>query len=353
MGYARYLLKKGASLALTLIIAVYLTILIANMGGYIDQILRAQITAEVEIALLQDPNYAKLPPEQREAYKQEMLKKEFAKAGLDKPFWLRTLYYLRDALTLNLGKALFLTSWSGEQRVSVMLMERLPWSVLLFTTATALSIAVGIPLGLIMGRKALSKFDRAMTMIAIITYSFPGWFVGMLGILVFSFYLGIFPPPEGVVSRSYASYWSPEAICDILWHMALPLLSWLVTGFGGWAYVTRNIVINITHEDFVMAARAKGVPERLLITRYILRPAAPPIITMTALALVGSWTGAIVTETVFSWPGLGSLYWDAIQNMDAPVVIGLTVLYAYLLVITVFILNIVYGLLDPRVKTGR
>mgnify|MGYP000327146540 CR=1 FL=1 len=349
-GYAKFLVKNAVSLALTLIIATYLTVIVANMGGYIDEVLRSQIIAEVEMALINDPVYQKLPPEEQQAYKQELIEKRLRAAGLYEPFWKRTLYYLRDALTLRLGRALFVKSWSGSQEIYVMLMERLPWSVLLFTTAVGLSIAVGIPIGLFMGRRALSKFDRAVTMAAIITYSFPGWFIGMLGILVFSFYLGIFPP-GGLVSKPHPSYWAPEAIKDVLWHLALPLLSWLITGFGGYAYVTRNIVIHITHEDYVMAARAKGVPERLLITRYILRPAAPPIITMSALALVGSWTGAMITEAVFDWPGLGSLYWLAIQNYDAPVVIGITVLYGYLLVITVFLLNVIYGLLDPRVKT--
>ena len=349
MGFLKWLVKRAITMAITLVIAVYITVIIANMGGLVDEIVMKQIQTEVSEMLRTNPRFMNMTLEEREEYKQRLIAERMRARGLDKPPIIRSFYYLRDALTLDLGRT---GKPFGQRRVWDVIMERLPWSVLLFTTATVIDAAIGIPLGLYMGRKALSKFDRGMTLFAILTYSLPAWFVGMLLILVFYFYLGWFPAGQ-LMSGMYKSYWTPEAIADIMWHMALPLMSWVITGFGGWAYTTRNIVIHITHEDYVLVARAKGVPERLLIRRYILRPAAPPIVTMIALALIGSWGGAIITETVFQWPGLGQLYWWAVSVQEASLVIGITVIYAYLLVITVFVLNILYGFLDPRIKAMR
>jgi len=106
-------------------------------------------------------------------------------------------------------------------------------------------------------------------------------------------------------------------------------------------------------EDYVYAARARGLPEKKILNRYVLRAASPPTVTSLALTIIASWQGAIITETVFNWPGLGRLFFEAITRLDAPVVIGLTAIYAYLLVGTVLILDLIYGLLDPRVRAIR
>ncbi len=347
-GYLRFLAKRAIFLLLTLMIATYLTIIIANFGGYIDEILKSQIEWEVSWELSRDPAFRKLPEEEQERIRLRMIEDRIKARGLDKPFILRSIIYLRDALTLSLGRAMYLRSAGGSSRVADIILERLPWSVLLFTTGTILSALVGIYVGLYMAKRALGVFDRSMMVTAILTSSIPAWFFGIIFLLVFSIQLGIFPP-GGLVSRPHTELFA--YIIDVLYHLALPLITWVFASFGGWAYVTRNIVIQIMREDFVMAARAKGLPERRILYKYVLRPAAPPIVTMLALAIIASWTGAIITETVFSWPGLGTLYWEAIGVMDAPVIIGLTVIYAYLYVITIFILDLVYALLDPRVRT--
>ena len=348
--YGKYLVKRAIFLGLTLLVATYVTIVIANMGGYIDLIIRRQIEFQVSQQLAQDPHFHELSKEEQEAYRQKLIEGAIKAAGLDKPFWERSLIYLQKALTLDLGRAMFLRSAAGSSRVRDIILERLPWSVLLFTTGTVIDAALGILIGLHMGRKALSKFDRGMSIFAIVTTSIPSWFFGVLALLIFAYRLGWFPT-GGLVTKFYGVPWN-KLVIDLLYHLALPLACWVFSGIGSWAYTTRNIVIYTLQEDFVVAARAKGVPENLILRRYVLRPSLPPIVTMIALALIASWTGAIITETVFQWPGLGLLYWQAIVTMDAPVIIGLTVIYAYLLVITVFILDIIYGFLDPRIKVG-
>jgi peptide/nickel transport system permease protein len=140
---------------------------------------------------------------------------------------------------------------------------------------------------------------------------------------------------------------------DVEWHMVLPMIAVAFSVFGSWAYTTRNLVLQVMDEDFVFAARAKGLKERDVLSKYVLRAASPPIITSLALTLAAAWTGAIITETVFNYPGLGLLFFEAITVFDAPVVIGLTVMYALLLVITVFLLDLTYSMMDPRIKALR
>lgn len=347
--YAKYLTKRAVLLIITLIIATYLTILIANLGGYVDEILKSQIEMEVAQQLARNPEFQALPAEKQEEMMRRMVEARIKAMGLDKPFLERSFIYFEKALTLDLGRAMTIRSASGSKCVRDIIFERLPWTVYLFTTGTLLSAVIGIFLGLRMGRRALSTFDRGASMYAIVSQSIPPWFLGIIFILVFAFQLRIFPP-GGLVSRPHEEFLG--FLLDFLHHLALPLITWVIVSFGYYAYVTRNLVIHILGEDYVMAARAKGLPERLVMRRYVLRPASPPIVTMTALALIYSWMGAIITETVFDWPGLGRLYYEAVWAMDAPVIIGLTVMFAYLLIVTVFILDIIYGILDPRIRVG-
>ncbi|MCS7139647.1 MAG: ABC transporter permease [Candidatus Nezhaarchaeota archaeon] len=346
----RYIAKRALFLALTLVIATYITVLVANAGGFIDNIIKSQVQYSVSTSLARDPIFARLPEDEKQRIIEERVQAILSSKGFDKPFIVRSFIYLVDALTLNLGRAITLRSAAGSSSVAAIILERLPQTILLFTTGTIVYILVGTWFGLRMARKPGRLFDRFMVGYAIITSVIPPWFFGILFILIFSFYLNLFPygglvsvppPPDPV---SYA--------LDVLYHLALPMLTWVFSLFGYWAYITRNIVIQIASEDHVVAAKAKGLPESMIIRKHILRPALPPIVTNAALALIASWMGAIITETVFNWPGLGSLLYAAIESLDAPVIIGITVVYAYLLVITVLVLDVMYGILDPRIKVA-
>ena len=351
MGMATFIAKRALILTLTLMFSVYMTVVIANFGGYVDKLLRDQITFDVTTALSRDPNFAKLSQEERQKLIEQRIEARIRAAGLDKPFLERSLIQFTQALTLNLGRAAFLRSSSGSKAIADIIMERLPRTVLLFTLGTIMAAGIGIFLGLVQARKALSKFDRIMIVLEIFTYVQPAWFYGILFILIFAFYLRIFPS-GGMVSIPAPT--EPVAyFLDVLYHLALPLITWIFASFGYWAYTTRNIVLQTMEEDFVTAARAKGLPERIILWRYVLRPSSPPIITGVAFAIVFSWTGAIITETVFNWPGIGLLFWEAIAALDAPVIIGLTVILAYLIVLTVLALDIIYGILDPRLRVMR
>jgi peptide/nickel transport system permease protein len=346
----KYIAKRAIFLTITLVLSIYVSILVANAGGRIDDILSAQIRYDIRVNLARSPGWSQLTSAEQAQIIAERFEVAIVGRGLDKPFLERTFIYLRDALTLSLGRSLFITSASGTKQVSVIILERLPRTVLLFTTGTIAYSLVGLVIGLRMARKPGGLFDRITTIFAIITQTIPSWFFGIIFILLFAYQLRVVPF-GGMVSVPPPSDPVGYAL-DVVYHMALPLFTWIFSFFGSWAYVTRNLTMQSSEEDYVTAARAKGLSESMITRRYVLRPSLPPIVTSISLSLIYSWQGAIVTETVFGWPGMGRLLAQAIAVLDAPVIIGIFVIWAYLLVITVFILDVIYGFLDPRIRVG-
>ncbi len=351
MGLGRYLLRRGVFLLITLVLAVYVTVVIANAGGLIDELLRQQIRSDVITQLRRNPEFARLPIEDQNRIINETWQRRVEIRGLNEPFLPKSIRYTFDALTLRLGKATIIQDNTGSHEISDIVAERLPRTLILFFTADIIAAVLGIWIGLHMARKALTITDRGLTVVSITTLVVPPWVFGIFFLLIFAFGIRIVPPGGYLSAPPPQDPWLLTV--DFLHHLALPLFTVVFAFFGGWAYTTRNLVLQTMDEDFVLAGRAKGLPERMVLRRYVLRAASPPIVTSLALTLIASWFGAIITETVFGWPGVGRLYFDAIQVFDAPVIIGLTAVYAMLLVATVFVLDLTYGLLDPRIKAMR
>uniref|UniRef100_A0A7C1G9J7 ABC transporter permease n=1 Tax=Thermofilum adornatum TaxID=1365176 RepID=A0A7C1G9J7_9CREN len=345
----KYIAIRAIAIYLTVVVAIYLTIIIANMGGKIDEFVLGDLQLQITEQVNRNPQYRSLPGSEKEKLIRQMFENEVKRLGYDKPFIERSFIYLQNALTLNLGRALFMVSDSGSKLVRNIILERLPNTVLLFTTVTVLDFFIHLFLGLYLSRHYNSFFDRLVVALSP-TSTLPGWFYGIFLILIFYTWLHLLPPgglvdvPPPPDPVSYA--------LSVLKHMILPMASWIISGFFLGVYGTRTFFLIFSTEDYVEAAKAKGLPPRLIETRYILRPSLPPIVTSFALSLIGSWGGAIITETVFQWPGLGLVTWQAIQSFDTPVLVGITVIYAYLLAATVFILDIIYALIDPRIKAG-
>ena len=190
--------------------------------------------------------------------------------------------------------------------------------------------------------------DRITSAFAVISSSFPVWWIGMLMIFVFSFVYQIFPSratPE--IEPDH-----PEYILSLLYHMALPVITIVLIGFGAWAYLVRNFMVGIMQEDFITAKKIVGITKKKIIYKHALKNAAPPIVTILALSLSGSLGGAIITEAVFDWPGMGRLYFEAINVMDLPVIIGSTYILTVLFLVSIFTADLLYGYFDPRVRTG-
>lgn len=346
---AKYTFFKIVALAATVVVGVYLTILIANMGGYVDEIRRGQIQEQVGALMLNNPAYQRMDPELRRQQIEELVRIQEEQLGLNKPFVVRSFGFLADALTLNLGRAENLSSDSGSRQVRLILLERLPPTLLLFATANLLNFFFSVYLALSLSRKYGSFLDKATIALSPVSAA-PGWFYGIFLILIFAAVLRVFPyggmvdapPPESGVDYAFS----------LAKHMVLPVLALSISTFFGALYAWRTFFLIYSSEDYVEMAKAKGLPSREIERRYILRPTLPNIITNFALTLIALWQGAIILETVFNWPGLGRTFFRAVGLYDTPVIVGSTVIYAFLLAITVFLLDFLYALVDPRVKVG-
>jgi peptide/nickel transport system permease protein len=271
------------------------------------------------------------------------------KYRLDEPVVSRIVKATMDTLFFRFGDSTIIRSQGGERDVWTILSEKIPRTVMLFTVAILLDIILGILLGLRNARKAGGAIDRATSITTMVVFGLPTWWLAMILIMFLAFKIPIFPsgglhtvPPPGGVGYTL----------DLLYHLALPVLTLVVLGFWGRAYLTRNIVLGTLQEDFIMSARARGLSERKILLGHTLRAAAPPIVTMSLLSLLGSFGGALIFEGIFSWPGMGNLYWVAIQQNDIPVLMANLSVTTLIYVGGLVLLDLVYGFLDPRIKVS-
>ncbi|MCC5973766.1 MAG: ABC transporter permease [Rubellimicrobium sp.] len=345
-GLALFMARRIVALVLTVLVGVYMTIIIANVGGQVDDLRVIQIRADVSDAVRSDPGVAAAD---RLALIEAQVALEVERLGLDRPFVWRSLDYLRRAMLLDLGRAEQMSSDLGSRQVSAIITERLPATLLLFGTANVLVFVVSIVVALRLSRRYGSWLDRTIVALAPSSAA-PGWFYGLFLILIFAFAWPLFPsggmvavpPPE--TALRYAM--------SVVHHMVLPVTAIFISSIFVSIYSWRTFFLIHSSEDHVEMARAKGLPDRMIEARYILRPTLPSIVTSFLLMLIGLWSGAIILEQVFNWPGLGTLLFQAIGFRDTPVIIGGVVIFAYLLALTVFLLDFLYAALDPRVRVA-
>lgn len=345
----RYTVIKLFTLFIAVAIGMYLTILIAQMGGYVDEIIKGQIRESISISVSQNPELKFLTAQERAELINERVRVEEERLGLDRPFIGRSFSFLGNALTLNLGRAQWLTSDSGSKLVRNIILERLPPTLLLMTTSNMLLFFISLFFALYLSRNYGNLIDKIVIGLSP-TSSAPAWFYGIFLLLLFAAVLGVLPFGGMVMAPPPDDTW--QYALSVLRHMILPVSAWMISGFFASVYGWRTFFLIFSMEDYVELARAKGLSSREVERRYVLRPTLPNIITTFALMLISLWQGAIILETVFNWPGLGRLLYRAVGLYDSPVIIGSTVIYAYLLGITVFLLDFIYALVDPRVRVG-
>lgn len=337
------------SLFVTVVIGIYLTIMIANMGGYVDQMMKAEIQERITMQIQQNAAFRTMDPATKSQLTQERIQSEIERLNLDQPLVIRSFRFLKNALTLNLGRAMFLSSDSGSRNVKTIILERIPYTLLLMGTANLILFFSTLFLALALSRKYGSFIDKLVVTLSP-TSSVPPWFYGIFLILIFAAVLKILPF-GGVIDAPVPKDFLGRAL-SVGKHLILPASALILSSFFLSIYNWRTFFLIYSSEDYVETAKAKGLSSRDIERRYILRPTLPTIITSFALLLIALWTGAIITETVFQWPGLGRVTYRAIGLYDTPVIVGTTIIYAYLLAITVFLLDFIYALVDPRVKIG-
>ena len=346
---SRYVVVRLLVLFATVVIGIYLTIMIANMGGFVDTIMKGEIRDHVTQAIAANVNSRQMAPEVRKKLIEETIAQEEERLGLNIPIAVRNFRYLSNALILQLGRAHNMTSDSGSKQVRLILLERLPATLLLMGISQLFLFFSSILLALNLSRRYGNFWDRLVVALSP-TSAVPPWFYGIFLILIFAALLKVLPfggmvdspPPLNPIDYSLS----------LLKHLTLPALSLVLSSFFLSIYNYRTFFLIYSSEDYVEMAKAKGLPSRDVERRYILRPTLPNIITNFALLIIALWTGATITETVFLWPGLGRTLYQAIGLYDIPIIVGSTIIYAYLLAMTVFLLDFIYVLVDPRVKIG-
>ncbi len=343
------MLIRLITMAFTVVVGLYLTILIANMGGHVDEIRRGEIREQVQMQVRNDPSLRMLTGDQRAKLIEERIKVEEKRLGLDRPFAVRSIAFLRNALTLNLGFAEFMNADNGSRKVKEIVLERLPSTLLLFGTVDIALFFITLFSALALSRRYGSWMDKVIVTLSPMS-AVPAWFYGIFLIVIFAAYLRVLPfggmvdvpPPENKI----------EYALSLLKHMILPAMALFMNQMAFSIFSSRTFFLIYSSEDYVDMAKAKGLNNRDIERKYILRPTLPTIITSFAFLLISVWAGAPIFEGVFNWPGLGRTTLIAAGLFDTPVIVGTTVIFAYLLAITVFLLDFVYALVDPRVKIG-
>jgi peptide/nickel transport system permease protein len=338
---------RGVTLIGVLLVVLVLLVVVLGATGFSDRMLTAIVSEDMR-GLRQDLAQSIRDPDRLEetlALRRQDLETFY---GLDRPWYNRLPGMVLRVITLDLGEARTLRSFEGSPKVTSMVMERLPYTMLLITTASLITAIVGLAVGVKLATRVGSALDRSVSYMSAISYALPAWWTGILMILLLAFQFRILPagglystpPPEGGLERLF----------DLLYHAILPVITLVLVSLGAWIYTVRTMVLNTAQEFFVTVARAKGLSESRVMRRYILRVAAPPIVTNLVLGLAASLGGAILTETVFNWPGMGRLYYEAILAADETVVVALTFMFTLLYVAARFVLEVLYVTLDPRIR---
>jgi peptide/nickel transport system permease protein len=280
--------------------------------------------------LAQNPN---VPPEVRMALR--------AQFGLDDPIWQRYFHWL-----LNMMRGDWGFSFVSRIDVDTLILQRLPVTIAVIGLAQVLALVVALPVGVLAAVKPYSWFDRIASTFAFVGFSLPTFFTGVLFILFFSIYLGWLPfVYRADLSETGVAWWVAQFKQSI---MPIAVLG-LFQAASMMRYV-RSSVLDVIRLDYVTTARSKGLAERVVINKHVVRNALIPVVTLVALQMPAVFGGAIVTEQIFRIPGIGSLLIDAILRNDTPVIMAVTFVFATLVVAFNLIADILYGWLDPRIS---
>ncbi len=262
--------------------------------------------------------------------------------GLDDPFFLRYLKWLRAV-----GQGDFGYSRTYSLPVITLIGQRLGHTVLLVGSAFVLAFLAGAAIGVYSALHQYSPADYGFTIFSFAGLAMPNFWQGILLILIFAVWLPLFPA-GGMVTPGVAAGW--PALLDRLWHLVLPVAVLATSGMAAWARYMRSSMLEVIRQDYVRTARAKGLAEGRVIGRHALRNALLPIITLVALSIPGVLNGAVLTETVFSWPGMGLLLFQAVLGHDFNVAMAVLLLLGVVTVGANLLADVAYAAVDPRIR---
>ncbi len=274
-----------------------------------------------------------VPPEVRQRIRQSM--------GLDDPIPVRYMKWASSMLRGDFGY-----SFRSKSPVIDLIRQRLPTTLYVIGTAYLVSVLIAIPIGVLSAIRQYSIFDNVATTLAFIGFSLPTFVTGILFILIFSVKLGWLP----MIYRTTIETGGLLGVWEKVKQALMPIMVLGLFETAALTRYTRAAMLETIHQDYVRTARAKGLSERTVIVRHAMRNALIPVVTIVALSIPGIFTGAVITEQIFRVPGMGSLLISAIRDNDTPVIMAITIIFSALVVLFNLIADILYGVLDPRIK---
>ncbi|MGH2561994.1 MAG: ABC transporter permease [Thermomicrobiales bacterium] len=272
-----------------------------------------------------------LPPAQREALRHQL--------GLDRPLALRYLYWLRETARGNLGYRA-----QSFEPVSDAIAHRIGPTLLLMGTAMAIGIAAGVALGVLSAVKQYSLLDALLTVLAFFGLSVPVYLAGLLGLYIFALRIDWFP------AGGFSTPGEPFSMWDRLHHLVLPACIIAINYVASTMRYTRSAMLEVLGQDYVRTARAKGLRERLVIGVHALRNALLPVVTIIGAYIPNLLGGAVFIESIFAWPGMGRLFIDGVGSRDYPLIMGLTLILAIVILAANLLTDVAYALIDPRIR---
>mgnify|MGYP001030538832 CR=1 FL=1 len=311
--------------------------------------------------------------------KEMLIQRMKERLGIGDPTHIQYLKYIKNMFTWNLGE-----SMQTRKSVADALVYRIPFTIYLMGGSTALAVIIGVVFGVLVAAKRGGKFDGSMVFTSLVLYSLPTFWMGMIFISIFFSNLGWFPsahayPPQWnrLAADGSGNMWprpftltsngSTQASNLVLavntnelmtlaggffTHGFLPLATLTLFLYGGYLLLTRATMLDALTEDYIVTARAKGLSETNILFRQALKNASLPLITSVAIAFGFMLSGAIITESVYSWPGLGGWIWQAIQQQDYYVLQAFFYIIALCVIAANFVADLIYGVIDPRIKYG-
>ncbi|MEI7742309.1 MAG: ABC transporter permease [Chloroflexota bacterium] len=324
MGRVRYLGAKVAQVLMTLLaVATFNFLLFHVLPG-------DPIRLQARAGRLQPEDIARL----KELY------------GLDLPLPQQYLVYLRDLVTGDLG-----TSFTFKKPVAEILAERIVNTVELLFLATVLVLVIGVMAGVLAAARRGTRSDAATVAVSLIFWSLPTFWTGLVLIFIAGVWLHLLPI-SGMTTPG-AHFASPLAgFVDLLRHLVLPTITLILVDIGQFVLITRSSLVDVMTEDFILTARAKGLSPRTVLWRHGVRNAMLPVVTASGLYVALVIGGAIQVETVFSWPGMGSLIYDAVMRRDYPLIEASFLLFAVTVILVNFLSDLLYMVIDPRVRNA-
>lgn len=277
---------------------------------------------------------------------QEQLQRIRHELGLDQPLYVQYGRWFGGILQGDLGKSI-----KSNRPVATMISERIPNTLLLVATAFLLTIVLAIPIGAWSARHQYSPVDYVITALTFAGQSAPVFWLGLLLILVF--YVWLDNPWSGQplfpVGGMYTTG-GQKTLLDLLWHLVLPVTTLCAVWVAWYSRFFRASMLEVLNADYIRTARSKGLREGRVTYVHALRNSIMPLVTMIALDFPTMFAGALFVETIFAWPGMGRLFWDAARGRDYPVLLGVILINAVLIVLCNIIADLIYGWLDPRVR---